>query len=184
MSWWWVLGCHRSTFQWHPPHTLTRYTVSAYPADTCLLFTRHNCRFAFEWPRSLGASLHLHRFTVVVNIVGVIAVVGKSAEARPIQVDGERIMWSHQHVDAHIEFLMTDEKRVVDIPLNYICFGLIVSVWPLRYLAYCSKEKYPFALASSNLNLFRITGFIIQTTFWSLLRLNSSRKIGYSLGRL
>lgn len=93
-------------------------------------------------------------------------------------------MGGDEDVDAHVEFLVADQQRVVDVSLDDVGLGLVAGVRPVRDLADCPEEEDTLALTAADLHHPRLTGFMIHTTFWSLLRLNSSRKMGYSLGRL
>lgn len=121
---------------------------------------------------------------MVVDIVGVVPIVRESTESRPIQVHSEWGMGGDQHVDTHVELLVADEEGVMDVALNDVCFGLVGWVCPVGYFADLSEEEDALALAASDLPSTTRTGFMIHTSFCSRQRLNSSRKMGYSPGRL
>ena len=93
-------------------------------------------------------------------------------------------MGGNEDVDAHVELLVADEEGVVAVALHYVCFWLVGRVGPVRYLVDLSEEKDALALTASDLPSPTCTGFMIHTSFCSRQRLNSSRKMGYSLGRL
>lgn len=108
----------------------------------------------------------------------------KPSEAGPIEIYSEGVMWCHQHIDAHIKFFVANEQGIMNIPLHYVWFRLIAIIGPIADITDRSKQKDAFALASTDLPNSKVTGFIIHIHFWSLFFLNSSAKIGYSLGRL
>ena len=88
-------------------------------------------------------------------------------------------MRSDQNIESHIEFFMTNEQRIVNVPLYDVWLRLIRGIGPLTDISDGSKEENAFALTSSNLNKESVTGFIIQTPFCSLYLLNSYAKMGY-----
>lgn len=79
---------------------------------------------------------------------------------------------------------MADEQRVVDVTLHNVGLRLVGGVSPIGDLANSAEEEDTLALAAPDLYRPMLTGFMIHTNFCSLQRLNSSRKMGYSLGRL
>ena len=108
----------------------------------------------------------------------------EAPEARAVEINGQRAVTRHQHVDAHVKFLVPDQQRVVDVALHDVGFRLVGRVRPLAYFSHRFEQEDAFALAAADLSDQLFTGFIIQTTFWSLYLLNSSAKMGYSLGML
>lgn len=48
----------------------------------------------------------------------------ETSEPRPVQVSRQRCIASDETVDAHIEFLATDQKRVDDVALDDVGFSL------------------------------------------------------------
>ena len=93
-------------------------------------------------------------------------------------------MRCYQYVNTQIELLVADQQRVVDVSLHDIRFGLVTALGPVTDFVYVSKQKNSFSLTSADLSYKIITGFMIQTAFYlSLFRLNSSKKIGYQLGK-
>lgn len=109
---------------------------------------------------------------------------GEPAEPRPVQIDRQRVMRGHQYVDSHIEFFVTDEKWVVDVPLDDVWLWLVGAVRPVTDVADRPEQEDTLSLAPTDLANSKVTGFIIHMHFWSLFFLNSSAKMGYSLGRL
>ena len=61
-------------------------------------------------------------------------------------------MAGHEHVDAHLEFFVADEQRVVDVALDDVGFWLVGGVGPLAYFPNRSEEKDALALAAADLN--------------------------------
>lgn len=76
----------------------------------------------------------------------------ESSETRTIQINSQRIVRSYKDVESHIEFFMTDEKRVMDVPLNNVGLRLVGCISPLANISYLSKEKDAFALTSTDLD--------------------------------
>lgn len=74
-------------------------------------------------------------------------------------------MRGDKDIDTHVELLMPDQQRIVDVSLHDICLRLVASVRPLRDLAYGSEQKNALALAAADLNDPSLTGFMIHTTF-------------------
>ena len=110
---------------------------------------------------------------------------GESGKACAIQINGQGVVGCYKDVNSQVEFFISDQERVVDVSLDDIGFGLVRYVGPVADLVDVSEQENSLALASADLNKRKITGFMIQRAFsLSLFLLNSSRKIGYSLGRL
>lgn len=110
----------------------------------------------------------------------------KSSKPRPIKINSQRVMRCHKDINSQIEFFVPDQEGIVNVSLNDVSFRLVRHIRPVADFIDVSEEKDAFSLTSSDLRLVaKITGFIIQRVFsLSLLLLNSSRKIGYSLGKL
>ena len=72
----------------------------------------------------------------------------------------------------------------MNVALDDIGLRLVRRVSPLTDVPDGPEEEDALALAAADLTRNTTTGFMIQMPFCSLYRLNSSRKIGYSLGRL
>lgn len=119
------------------------------------------------------------RLTGVVDVRDVVAVVGEAAEARPIEVDGQRVVRGDQDVNPHVELFVADEERVMNVTLYDVGFWLVGGVCPVGDVVEGPKEEDAFALAPADLDSVGGTGFMIQMVFCSLLRLNYSRKMGY-----
>jgi hypothetical protein len=113
-----------------------------------------------------------------------VAVVGEASEAGAVEVDGEGVVGGDEHVEAEVELLVADEEGVVDVALHDVGLGLVGGIRPVADVPYAPEQEDPLPLAPPDLHRSSLTGFIIQTLFCSLHLLNSSRKIGYSLGRL
>ena len=86
-------------------------------------------------------------------------------------------MGCDQNIYPEIELFVPNKKWVMDVPLHNVGFNLVVCLRPLWNISDSIEEKDAFPLTFSNLFKKKITGFMIQTAL--LLRLNSSRKIGY-----
>ena len=76
-----------------------------------------------------------------------VSVMGKSTEARTVQVHGQGLVACYQHVDPKIELLASNQKRVHDVFLDDIGLSLWAVrlpseiVLPLRYLSkFVEKE--------------------------------------------
>jgi hypothetical protein len=108
----------------------------------------------------------------------------ESSKPGAIQIDSQRVMGGHQHIDSHIKFFVTDKQWIMDIPLDDVWLGLVSGVSPVADVSDRPEQEDPFSLTTADLAYFKVTGFIIQMHFWSLFFLNSSAKMGYSLGRL
>lgn len=52
----------------------------------------------------------------------------EAAEARAVEVDGERVVGGDEDVDAHVELLVADQQRVVDVSLHDVGLGLVAGV--------------------------------------------------------
>lgn len=53
------------------------------------------------------------------------------SEARPVEIDGEGVVRSHEDVDPHIELLVSNEKRIMDVALHDVRFWLVGRVGPI-----------------------------------------------------
>lgn len=56
---------------------------------------------------------------------------GEPAKTRAVEVDKQRIVRSNEDVNTHIELLMPDQQRVVDVTLHDVGLGLVGLVSPL-----------------------------------------------------
>ncbi len=94
-------------------------------------------------------------------------------------------MGCYKDVNSQVKLFIPNQQRVVDVSLDDIRLGLVRNVGPVVDFVDVSEQKNSLALAAADLNKMKSTGFMIQRAFsLSLFLLNSSRKIGYSLGRL
>jgi hypothetical protein len=91
----------------------------------------------------------------------------------------------YKDVNSQVKFFISNQQRVIDVSLDDVRLGLVRHIGPVADFVNVSEQENSLALAAADLNKMKITGFIIQRDFsLSLFLLNSSRKIGYSLGRL
>ncbi len=93
-------------------------------------------------------------------------------------------MRGDKDIDAHVELLVANEEGVVNVTLDDIGLGLVGRIGPVGDLIDGAEEEDALALAAADLPSATLTGFMIHTNFCSRQRLNSSRKMGYSLGKL
>lgn len=56
---------------------------------------------------------------------------GEPAKTRAVEVDKQRVVRSNEDVNTHIELLMPDQQRVVDVTLHDVGLGLVGLVSPL-----------------------------------------------------
>lgn len=64
-----------------------------------------------------------HRVLNVIDFVR-ITVMRETSEATSVEVDSQRLVGGHQHVDSHIKFLTSDQKRVHNISLHDVSLSL------------------------------------------------------------
>lgn len=59
----------------------------------------------------------------IFNIIGV-SVMGKPTKASSVQVNDQRLVRNHEHINSHIELLASNQQRVHDVPLHDVRLSL------------------------------------------------------------
>ena len=81
-----------------------------------------------------------------------ITVMSESSEARPVEIDGQRLVACDENIDSHIKLLATDEQGIHDVSLYNVrlCLGTFwfpsEIVLPLGNLGELVKEEDTTAL--------------------------------------
>ena len=72
------------------------------------------------------------------------------SETRSVQIKCEGVVRSDEDIYTHIEFFVTDQKRIVDVSLNDVRLRLVGRVRPIRNLADPAKQENTLTLAATN----------------------------------
>lgn len=93
----------------------------------------------------------------------------ESCEARPVEIDGERLVRGAQSINSHVELTSTEQKRVQQVSLTNIWLWWVIPIerFPLGNIANLVKYENSLPLALAGLHRRSLTGFMIHNVLLS-----------------